>query len=97
MPMWAKRLKQVLIVSPERQAMRAALQDDRCRNKERHGRRSRGAHQAGTAPDFVFLTKDQLGKRYPCVSLAGLPDRGGAGLVIAADLAATESRWGQPA
>jgi len=33
--------------------------------------------------DFVFLTKDQLGPRYPNVSLAGLPERGGAGLVVA--------------
>jgi hypothetical protein len=44
----------------------------------------------GDRADFVFLTKDQLGKRYPEVSLAGLPERGGAGLVIAADLAAAE-------
>jgi hypothetical protein len=33
----------------------------------------------GDRADFVFLTKDQLGKRYPGVSLAGLPERGGAG------------------
>jgi len=33
--------------------------------------------------DFVFLTKNQLGPRYPNVSLAGLPERGGAGLVVA--------------
>jgi hypothetical protein len=39
----------------------------------------------GDRADFVFLTKDQLGKRYPGVSLAGLPERGGAGLVIVAD------------
>ena len=44
--------------------------------------------------DFVFLTRDQLGKRYPEVSLAGVPERGGAGLVIAADLAATEKALG---
>ena len=44
--------------------------------------------------DFVFLTRDQLGKRYPEVSLAGLPERGGAGLVIAADLAAAEKALG---
>ena len=40
--------------------------------------------------DFVFLTGEQFGKRYPGVSLAGLPERGAAGLVIAADLATTE-------
>jgi hypothetical protein len=44
--------------------------------------------------DFVFLTRDQLGKRYPEVSLAGLPERGGAGLVIAADVAAAEKALG---
>jgi hypothetical protein len=45
--------------------------------------------------DFVFLTKDQLGRRYPEVSLAGLPERGGAGLVLAtSDLAAVEKAIG---
>jgi hypothetical protein len=33
--------------------------------------------------DFVFLTKDQLSRRYPNVSLAGLTERGGAGLALA--------------
>jgi hypothetical protein len=45
--------------------------------------------------DFVFLTRDQLGRRYPGVSLAGLPERGGAGLVLAtSDLAAAEKAVG---
>jgi hypothetical protein len=45
--------------------------------------------------DFVFLTKDQLGRRYPDVSLAGVPERGGAGLVLAtSDLAAAEKAVG---
>ena len=45
--------------------------------------------------DFVFLTKDQLARRYPEVSLAGLPERGSAGLVIAtSDLAAAEKAVG---
>ena len=48
----------------------------------------------GDRADFVFLTKDQLGKRYPGVSLAGLPERGGAGLVIVADVAAAEKVLG---
>jgi hypothetical protein len=48
----------------------------------------------GDRADFVFLTKDQLAKRYPGVSLAGLPERGGAGLVIAADVAAAEKALG---
>ena len=48
----------------------------------------------GDRADFVFLTRDQVGKRYPGVSLDGLSERGGAGLVIAADLAATEKALG---
>ena len=48
----------------------------------------------GDRADFVFLTKDQLGKRYPGVSLAGLPERGGAGLVIVADVTAAEKVLG---
>jgi hypothetical protein len=45
--------------------------------------------------DFIFLTKDQLGRRYPQVPLAGLPERGGAGLLLAtSDLAAAEKAIG---
>jgi hypothetical protein len=45
--------------------------------------------------DFIFLTKHQLGRRYPDVSLAGLPESGGAGLVLAtSDLAAAEKAAG---
>jgi hypothetical protein len=42
----------------------------------------------------VFLTNEQLAKRYPGVSLAGLPERGGAGLVIVADVASAEKALG---
>jgi len=46
--------------------------------------------------EFIFLTKDQLGRRYPGVSLAGLPERGGAGLVLAtSDLGAAEKAVGK--
>ena len=48
----------------------------------------------GDRADFVFLTSEQLGRRYPNVSLAGLPQRGGAGLVISADVAAAEKALG---
>jgi hypothetical protein len=48
----------------------------------------------GDRADFVFLTSEQLGKRYPNVSLAGLPERGGAGLVISADVSAAEKALG---
>jgi hypothetical protein len=45
--------------------------------------------------DFIFLTKDQLGRRYPEIALAELPERGGAGLVIAtSDLAAAAKAVG---
>jgi hypothetical protein len=45
--------------------------------------------------EFIFLTKEQLGRRYPEVALAGLPERGGAGLVLAtSDLAAAEKAVG---
>ena len=44
--------------------------------------------------DFVFLMRDQLARRYPSVPLAGLPERGCAGLVIAADLMAAERALG---
>jgi len=32
--------------------------------------------------EFVFMTRELLGQQYPGVSLAGLPERGGAGLVL---------------
>jgi hypothetical protein len=48
--------------------------------------------------DFTFLTKEALGRHYPGVSLAGLPERGGAGLVLVADdLAAAQRAVGAAA
>src|SRR5882757_8817629 len=90
----AKRLKQVLIVSPEPATDAAHLSKmiDIAVRDQADG--AVAVPSGGDRADFVFLTKDQLGKRYPGVSLAGLPDRGGAGLVIAADLAATERALG---
>lgn len=90
----AKRLKQVLIVSPEPATDAAHLSkmiDIAVRN-EADG--AVAVPSGGDRADFVFLTKAQLGKRYPGVSLDGLSERGGAGLVIAADLAATEKALG---
>jgi hypothetical protein len=49
-----------------------------------------GVPSGADRADFVFLTKEQLGRRYPDVPLAALPERGAAGLVIAADLALAE-------
>jgi hypothetical protein len=90
----AKRLKQVVMVSPEpaKDAAHLSKMIDRDVRNEADG--AVAVPSGGDRADFVFLTRDQLGKRYPGVSLAGLPERGGAGLVIAADLAAAEKALG---
>jgi hypothetical protein len=87
----ARRLRQVLIVTsdPGRDAAHLCRLIDRDTRSEADGAVAvpSGADRA----DFIFLTKDQLGRRYPGISLAGLPERGGAGLVLASgDLEATE-------
>jgi hypothetical protein len=93
----AKRLRQVLIATPEpaKDAAHLARMIDREARSEKDGAVAvpSGADHA----DFVFLTRDQLSRRYPGVPLQGLPERGGAGLVIAADLAATEKALGSAA
>jgi hypothetical protein len=90
----AIRLKQVLIVTPDpaQDAAHLSRMIDRDGKAEADGAVT--VPSGGDRADFVFLTRDQLGKRYPGVSLAGLPERGGAGLVIAADLAAAEKALG---
>ena len=79
----AKRLKQVLIVStePADDAAHLGRLIDRAVRKEPDG--ALAVPSGSDRADFVFLTRDQLGRRYPGVSLKGLPERGGAGLVIA--------------
>jgi hypothetical protein len=91
----AKRLRQALVVSPEpaKDAAHLACMIDREVRTESDG--AVGVTSGSDRADFVFLTKDQLSRRYPEVSLAGLPERGGAGLVIAtSDLAAAEKAVG---
>jgi hypothetical protein len=91
----AKRLKQVLVVSPEaaQDAAHLARMIDRGVKAEPDGAVT--VASGSDRADFVFLTKDQLGRRYPGVSLAGLSERGGAGLVLAtSDLAAAEKAIG---
>src|SRR3954468_13400381 len=90
----ARRLKQVLMVAPEpaKEAAHLSRMIDRETRNEADG--AVAVPSGGDRADFVFLTKDQLGKRYPGVSLAGLPERGGAGLVIVADVAAAEKALG---
>jgi len=86
----AKRLKKLLLVSPEpaKEAAHLARMIDREAKTEPDGALAvpSGANRA----DFVFLTKELLGKHYPDVPLTGLAERGAAGLVIAADLGAAE-------
>jgi hypothetical protein len=94
----AKRLRQVLIVSPEpaKDAAHLSRMIDRDIRTEPDGAVAvpSGSHRA----DFVFLTKDHLGRRYPEDALTGLPERGGAGLVIAtSDLAGAAKAAGSAA
>jgi Glyoxalase-like domain len=91
----ANRLKQVLVVSPEptKDAAHLARMIDRDVRAEPDG--AIAVPSGSDRADFVFLTKEQLSRRYPDVSLAGLPERGGAGLVLAtSDLAAAEKAVG---
>jgi glyoxalase-like protein len=90
----ARRLRQVLIATqdPAKDAAHLSRMIDREARNEPDGAVAvpSGADRA----DFVFLSRDQLAKRYPGVALAGLPERGGAGLVIAADLTQAEKALG---
>ena len=90
----ARRLRQVLIATQDaaKDAAHLSRMIDREARNEPDGAVAvpSGANRA----DFVFLTRDQLAKRYPGVALAGLPERGGAGLVIAADLTQAEKALG---
>jgi hypothetical protein len=91
----AKRLKQTLVVSPEaaNDAAHLARMIDRNVRAEADG--AVAVPSGSDRADFIFLSKEQLGRRYPEVPLAGLPERGGAGLVLAtSDLAAAEKAVG---
>jgi Glyoxalase-like domain len=91
----AKRLKQVLVVSPDcaKDAAHLARMIDLDVRAEPDG--AFAVPSGSDRADFVFLTQDLLGRRYPEVPLAGLPERGGAGLVLAtSDLAAAAKAIG---
>jgi hypothetical protein len=91
----AKRLKQALVVSSEaaKDATHLARMIDRDVRSESDG--AVAVPSGSDRADFIFLTKDQLTRRYPDVPLAGLPERGGAGLVLAtSDLAAAQKAVG---
>ncbi|WP_291860301.1 VOC family protein [Bradyrhizobium sp.] len=91
----AKRLKQVLVVStePAKDAAHLGRMIDRDVKAETDG--AVAVPSGSDRADFVFLSREQLARRYPGVSLEGLPERGGAGLVLAtSDLAAAEKAAG---
>ena len=77
----AKRLRQVLLVAPDpaKEAAHLSKMTDREGRKEADGAIAvpSGADRA----DFVFMTLQQLSARYPGVPVAGLAERGAAGLV----------------
>jgi Glyoxalase-like domain len=90
----AKRLKQVLLAAaePAKEAAHLSRMIDREAREQPDG--SVVVASGGDRADFVFTTKALLSRRYPEVPLAVLPERGAAGLVIAADLAAAEKALG---
>jgi Glyoxalase-like domain len=92
----AKRLERALVVSPEpaKDAAHLARLIDGDVKAEPDG--AAAVPSGSDRAEFIFLTKNQLGRRYPEVSLAGLPERGGAGLVLAtSDLGAAERAVGK--
>ncbi|MBB4367143.1 MULTISPECIES: VOC family protein [unclassified Bradyrhizobium] len=94
----AKRIRQTLIATPEpaKDAAHLGRLIDREPTAEADGAVT--VPSGGDRADFIYLTLDQLAKRYPGVPLAGLSERGGAALVLASgDLAATEKALGSAA
>ena len=90
----AKRLEQILLVAPDpaREAAHLSRLIDREARKESDG--ALAVPSGGDRADFVFMTLQQLSARFPGVALTGLPERGAAGLVIAAELAKAETALG---
>ncbi|SHL40250.1 Glyoxalase-like domain-containing protein [Bradyrhizobium lablabi] len=87
----ARRLRQTLVVSPEPAEDAAHLARMIAREARAESDGAVAVPSGSDRADFVFLTRDQLGRRYPEISLKGLPERGGAGLVLeTSDLAAVE-------
>jgi catechol 2,3-dioxygenase-like lactoylglutathione lyase family enzyme len=90
----AKRLKQVLLLAPDPATEAAHLSKLIDREARREADGAIAVPSGSDRADFVFATREQLAARYPGVSLAGLAERGAAGLVLAADLSATEKALG---
>lgn len=93
----AKRLKQVQLIAPEpaKEAAHLARLIDGHTRSEADGAIS--VPSGDDRADFVFMNREQLARRYAGVPLAGLPERGAAGLAIAADLGKAEQALGSAA
>jgi catechol 2,3-dioxygenase-like lactoylglutathione lyase family enzyme len=94
----AQRLRQALVVSPEpaKDAAHLSRLIDQAVRIEPDG--AIAVPSGSDRADFIFITRNDLGRRYPGVSLAGLPERGGGGLVLAtSDLAAAQGAAGDVA
>ena len=88
----AKRIERILIVSPEPKADAGHL--SAMIDIPSRGERD-GTWLVPSGPgraDFVFLARDVLDRQYPDVPMAGLPERGGIGLVLAVDDLASARR-----
>src|SRR4051812_5238682 len=91
----AKRIKQVLIATPEPAKEAAHLARLIDREPKSDADTAVVVPSGGDRADFVYLTLDQLGHRYRGIALEGLSERGGAALVLVShDLAATEKALG---
>ncbi|MBV8924864.1 MAG: VOC family protein [Bradyrhizobium sp.] len=90
----AKRLRQVLLVAPEpaKEAAHLSRLIDAPTRSEPDG--AIAVPSGGDRADFVFMSREQLAHRYGGISLAGLSERGAAGLVMAADLGKAEKALG---
>ncbi|MCK1354020.1 VOC family protein [Bradyrhizobium sp. CW7] len=94
----AKRIKQILIATPEPAKEAADLGQLIDREPKAEADGAVTVPSGGDRAEFVYLTLEQLGKRYPGVPLAGLSERGGAALVlVSGDLAATDKALGSAA
>jgi hypothetical protein len=94
----ARRIKQVIMVSPQpkQDADHLARMIDGAVRSEADG--SVTVPSGPGRGDFVFLTRELLGRRYPGVDVTTLPERSGAGLVlVAGDLAAAQRAIGAAA
>jgi hypothetical protein len=91
----ARRIARVFVVTPK------ADEDAKHLAKLIAGEVRRDADGSAVVPtgfgraEFVFLSRDALGKRYPGVDVSTLPERAGAGLeLVVSDLAAAKNAIG---